>query len=158
MIGRIEQIFPRLRGAVYQLTSPQSDRYNCIAWAAGDDAHWWWPDEPGQPESSFWPPGVPRAETLDAFCEAFATLGYAVCDDEQPEANYEKIALFALSGVPKHAARQLSNARWTSKLGPMEDVEHELHDLTGMLYGSAVLLMKRPLPQTGPDSDSGSDS
>ena len=49
MLERIEQAFPRLRGAPYQVTSPEDDRYNCIAWAAGDPKHWWWPDEPDQP-------------------------------------------------------------------------------------------------------------
>jgi len=80
-----------------------------------------------------------------AFREAFANLGYVVCNDDQFEGGYEKVALFALAGEPKHVARQLPNGRWTSKLGPMEDVEHALHDLTRMVYGSVVLVMKRPL-------------
>jgi hypothetical protein len=150
MIERIEQAFPGLRGSGFQVTSPENDHYNCIAWAVGDTKNWWWPDEPGQPDSAHWPPNVPRVETLGAFRQAFAALGYVVCDDERPEGGYEKIALFALAGVPKHAARQLSSGRWTSKLGPMEDVEHALHDLTGLVYGSVVLVMKRPLPEAGP--------
>ena len=87
-----------------------------------------------------------RVETLDAFRQPFATLGYVVCNDDLVEGGFEKIALFALAGRPKDAARQLSSGRWTSKLGPMEDIEHELHDVTGMVYGSVVLLMKRPIP------------
>jgi hypothetical protein len=150
MTAHLEQVFPGLHGTGYQVTSPQVDRYNCIAWAADDTYHWWWPDEPDQPDSAYWPPGVTRTVTLEAFCQAFATLGYAVCDHEWPEAGYQKIALFALAGVPKHAARQISSGRWTSKLGPMEDIEHELHDLTGLAYGSVVLVMKRPLPEAGP--------
>jgi hypothetical protein len=67
----------------------------------------------------------------------------------QPEAGYEKIALFALAGVPKHAAHELAGGRWVSKLGPAEDIEHALHDLTGMAYGSVVLVMKRGLMPTG---------
>ncbi|HKI32782.1 MAG TPA: hypothetical protein VKA46_13105 [Gemmataceae bacterium] len=145
MVGRIEQAFPGLRGTAYQVTSPQDDTYNCIAWAAGDTTDWWWPDEPNNPESAYWPPDVPRVETLEAFREAFANLGYVVCNDDQFEGGYEKVALFALAGEPKHVARQLPNGRWTSKLGPMEDVEHALHDLTRMVYGSVVLVMKRPL-------------
>ena len=73
-------------------------------------------------------------------------LGYLACDHEQSEAGYEKIALFSLASVPKHAARQLPNGRWTSKIGRMEDIEHSLDDLTGMVYGSVVLVMKRLLP------------
>lgn len=131
MIENIDRAFPGLHGSGYQLTSPIDDLYNCIAWAVGDASQWWWPDEPNQPESSYWPVGVARAETLEAFRDAFATLGYLVCADEAPELGYEKVGLFALGGAPKHAARQLVSGRWTSKLGPMEDIEHALHDLSG---------------------------
>jgi hypothetical protein len=148
MVRPIEQIFPGLRGTAYQVTSPPDEAYNCIAWAAGDNQQWWWPDEASQPDSAHWPAGALRAETLDAFRQAFATLGYVVCNDDLVEGGFEKIALFALSGSPKHAARQLPSGRWTSKLGPMEDIEHELHDV-GMVYGSVVLLMKRPIPRAG---------
>jgi hypothetical protein len=146
MVGRLEQVFPGLVGCGYLVTSPQADRYNCVAWAAGDASNWWWPDEPGRPDSSYWPPGVTRAETLAAFCEAFGTLGYVICDDEKPEGGHEKVALFALAGVPTHAARQLPSGRWTSKLGPMEDIEHELHEVTGDVYGSVAIILKRPTP------------
>lgn len=140
---RPEDVFPGLRGQTHQIQSPKDDGYNCIAWAAGDNRRWWWPDPAGE---DTWPAGVARVETGEAFRDAFATLGYEVCDTDQPEPGYEKVALFALAGVPKHAARQRPGGRWTSKLGPSEDIEHALHDLTGMLYGSVVLLMKRPLP------------
>jgi hypothetical protein len=149
MAEHLEQAFPALAGAGYQVTSPQDDAYNCIAYAAGDTTDWWWPDEPDQPDSSHWPPGIPRAETVEAFRDAFATLGYTVCNDDTLEPGCEKIALFALAGVPKHAARQMPTGRWTSKLGLREDIEHSLHDLTGMVYGSVVLVMKRPLPPAG---------
>jgi hypothetical protein len=38
---RLEALFPRLRGTAYRITSPASEVYNCIAWAAGDTEHWW---------------------------------------------------------------------------------------------------------------------
>src|SRR5262249_25482751 len=59
--------------------------YNCIAWAAGDTEHWWWPDLDPENDAIFWPPGVPTEETLDAFAAAFATLGYVPCSGEEPE-------------------------------------------------------------------------
>lgn len=136
----LEDVFPGLRGQPYQITSPKNHRYNCIAFAASDDRNWWWPDAAGE---DTWPAGVARTETVDAFRDAFATLGYVVCDNDQLEPGYEKVTLFALSGVPKHAAKQLPNGRWISKLGPSEDIVHALHDLTGMVYGSVVLVMKR---------------
>ena len=106
---------------------------------------WWWPIE--DPQRVFWPIGVPREETLEALRTLFETLGYAVCPDSDPETGYEKIALFANSaGLPTHAARQLENGRWTSKLGQLERIEHALPDLEGTAYGSVVLVMKRPIP------------
>jgi hypothetical protein len=143
MIEGIAMVFPRLQGANYRVTSPPDDVYNCIAWAAGATNDWWWPIGPGK---TYWPDGVPRLVTLEAFREAFATLGYVVCAGEELEPGFEKIALFADSqGVPQHVARQLPNGRWTSKLGKKEDIEHELHDLAGTVYGSVVQIMKRPI-------------
>jgi hypothetical protein len=148
MVERLERVFPALRGTGYRVTSPPDRKYNCIAWAAGDTAQVWWPDEADTPDSAYWPSGVQRQETLDAFRDAFASLGYTVCNDDRLELGFEKVALFALLGVPKHAARQLPNGRWTSKLGEWEDIEHALHDLTGMVYGSVALVLKRPLSGT----------
>ena len=139
----LEDVFPGLQGQPYQIKSPRDRRYNCIAFAVGDNRNWWWPD---LTEEDTWPAGVVRVATVEAFRDAFATLGYMVCDHAQLEPGFEKIALFALAGVPKHAARQLPSGRWTSKLGPREDIEHALHDLTGVVYGSVVLVMKRRVP------------
>jgi hypothetical protein len=139
----LDDAFPGLRGQPFEIKSPRDDAYNCIAWAAGDNRNWWWPS-PDQEDH--WPAGVARVETVAAFGDAFAGLGYASCDHDQLEAGYEKIAIFALAGRPKHAARQLPGGLWASKLGLMEDIEHALHDLTGIMYGSVVLVMKRRLP------------
>src|SRR5437899_2905929 len=40
----LEEVFPGLRGQSYRITSPADHRYNCIAFAAGDDHKSWWPD------------------------------------------------------------------------------------------------------------------
>jgi hypothetical protein len=143
MVRPLEETFPGLAGCDHRVTSPPSRRYNCIAWAAGDTANWWWPI-PGVNEV-FWPAEVPRTEELAAFRYAFATLGYSVCDSDALEPGFEKVALFANEqGVPLHAAGQLPSARWTSKLGELEDIEHALRDLEGIEYGKVVLVLKRP--------------
>jgi hypothetical protein len=139
----LEEDFPGLRGRAWSITSPPTRRYNCIAWAASDDADVWWPDAAGR---WFWPAGLTRVRTLDAFRDAFATLGYVVCDDVSLDPGFEKVALFADHEGPTHAARQLPNGRWTSKLGRAEDVEHDLRDVEGQIYGSVRLVLKRPRP------------
>jgi hypothetical protein len=142
MVG-LEVLFPRLHNSSYQITSPPTETYNCIAWAAGDDNRWWWPD---QAKLRYWPTGVPRLETIAVFLQAYATLGYIPCQDGTFEMGFEKIALYADDDGPQHAARQLSNGRWTSKLGELEDIEHDLYALEDSDYGTVVAFMKRTIP------------
>lgn len=119
--------------------------YNCIAWSVEDKENWWWPDDP-EIGYGYWPSGVAREVTISAFAEAFATLGYRVCENGSPEAGFNKIALYALEDSPTHAARQLPNGFWTSKLGDFEDINHRnLECLNGPLYGEVVRYFKRPL-------------
>jgi hypothetical protein len=138
----LDTAFPNLHRGGYRVTSASSQRYNCIAWAAGDNANWWWPVADTR---FFWPAGVAREETLAAFEAAFATLGFVRCDAEVREDGFEKVAIFAdATGFPTHAARQLESGRWTSKLGELEDIEHDLRDLEGDIYGTAVIVLNRP--------------
>jgi hypothetical protein len=142
-VDRLEIAFPNLAGSNYRITSPCTPAYNCVAWAAADNARWW---DPG--EFFYWPAGIPREYTLDAFVAAFRTLGYSVCDDGVMEAGYEKIAIYADErDEPRHMARQQRSGAWTSKLGKWEDIEHELQGLEGQSYGRVTLFMKRRTPQ-----------
>jgi len=78
-------------------------------------------------------------------------LGYATCDSHAVESAFEKVAIFVdAGGEPTHAARQLPSGRWTSKLGTLEDIEHDLHALEDSRYGSVALIMKRPRRKTAP--------
>ena len=82
---------------------------------------------------------------MDAFRQTFAQEGYEPCDTPSLEPGHEKVAVFTnAAGAPTHAARQLLNGKWSSKLGKAEDIEHDLEALEGDEYGSVALIMKRP--------------
>jgi len=136
----LEDAFPDLREGEYQITSPATPEYNCIAWAAGEHEVWWWPDPQ---QVAYWPPEAPRDVTVEAFVRAFEWLGYAICDDAEPEPGYEKIALFTKAGGPTHAAKQLADGSWSSKLGEAEDITHRLHDIGGVAYGAPAVYLRR---------------
>lgn len=95
--------------------------------------------------TNYWPPNIPRDVTLDAITQAFESVGFTVCNDPAHEDGYERVAVFAKTGnTYTHAARQLEDGRWTSKLGPLEDIEHDhLVGVEGDEYGEVVTLMKR---------------
>jgi len=128
------------------ITSPQTKEYNCIAWAAGENDRYWWPDPM---ESGYWPPGLRRSESIENFIEAFKTIGYECCDNENAEESYDKIAIFSKDGkTATHASRQLESGKWTSKLGKSFDVEHGFNELKEVpeidkYYGGIVVIMKR---------------
>jgi len=86
-------------------------------------------------------------ETREAFVEAYGTIGFEECADGSLEAGFEKIALYGTADGPKHAARQLSDGSWTSKLGPFEDITHQtlesLHDHGLTPYGHVVAFLRR---------------
>jgi len=148
--AEIDRVFPAAFDIGYCLRSNIDPIYNCIAWAAGVTNIWWWPDPyliPGR----FWPIGVPRQQTLQAFIQAYATVGYADCGmDGTLERGYEKVAIYATpDGRPQHAARQLLDGVWTSKLGQYKDIHHtppaglETSPKGAASYGSVVRYMKR---------------
>jgi hypothetical protein len=135
--------FPSLTPENHSFESPADKRYNCIAWAAGETARYWWPDSMDQ---AYWPPGVPREETIEAFVQAYATLGYVPCDSADLEPGFEKTAIYASGATPTHAARQLPSGVWTSKLGPQEDIEHTTPEaVEGPEYGKVAVVLRRPV-------------
>lgn len=134
--------FPRLTAANHRLVSPPTPDYNCVAWVACDTAHWW---QPG----IFWPNASPDDEySVGVLEQAFSGLGYEPCADGSLEAGGEKIALYGSAAFYTHAARQLADGMWTSKLGKGEDIEHVTpDDLAGGIYGQVARFMKRAAQQ-----------
>jgi hypothetical protein len=134
-------LFPNLLGTRFEITSESTKLYNCIGWAAtgGQDA--WW-----EPAGRFyWPPGVAREYSIEAYKQVFGSMGYSECSDGDSEPGFEKIALYGLHGRATHAARQLPDGWWTSKLGDLEDIRHEsLKALSGRRWGDVVCIMRRP--------------
>jgi hypothetical protein len=86
---------------------------------------------------------------VPAFVQAFGTVGYVRCKNGNYEEGFEKIAIYASKDakrklVPEHAARQLVDGRWTSKMGLDEDIEHlTVNDVCGPEYGKVVCYMRR---------------
>ena len=69
----------------------------------------------------------------------------SACPDGGWEDGFEKIALYGLNeAAVRHAALQVQDGLWRSKLGPGEDIELTLEGLAGPLYGRVIAYLKRP--------------
>jgi hypothetical protein len=139
----LETTFPNLKADGYELKSPATPYYNCIAWAAGDSQRFWWPTAPPVPPY-YWPGYAPRAEDLESFRIAFEGMGYLTCEDGSLEPRLEKIAIYSVGDRPKHAARQLEDGRWASKCGKAVDIYHgSPQGVADGSYGQVSFFMRR---------------
>jgi hypothetical protein len=72
---KLTDLFPKLTADNYEITSPRTIKYNCIAWAAHDTKRWW---QPGV----YWPIESSRDDYgIGNVVAAFKSLGYEECDD-----------------------------------------------------------------------------
>lgn len=133
--------FPNLDPS-FLITSINTDAYNCIAWAANDDANFWWP------LGGYWPADVVRTEEVASFETAFAAFGYLPTGPNWAyDPDVEKVAIYVNpgTGLVTHMARQLHGGRWTSKLGEAYDIEHQSPTcLNGDWYGVYSHCLGRP--------------
>jgi hypothetical protein len=126
----------------HHVTSDATDEYNCAAHAVEDTTRRWWPDPDHR--RYYWP--VPlRDDSLDAFIQGFAAVGFVECP---PDDSNVVIVVYGDDLIrpdePLHVVRRLPNGHWTSKLGPWEDIEHDtLNDVSSPGYGEPRLFFRR---------------
>lgn len=133
--------FPNLREEDYDKRSEQTDAYNCIAYAMGDEQKYWWPTPR---YGCYWPPGFERSNDLPVVIKICEVFGYRQCATGEHEQGYEKIALYENEEGVQHAAKQLQSGVWKSKIGELEDIEHVSPEvLESDDYGKVTTYMKR---------------
>jgi hypothetical protein len=99
-----------------------------------------------------WPDHLPHDSQPGTYIKFFESHGFEIAVDGDPEVGVEKIALYSMDGEFRHVARQLSNGRWTSKIGEQEDIEHDLpeeleNDIPKYGYGRVTTYLQRQRPQ-----------
>ena len=139
----IDECLPLLAAEGYQVTSETNADYNCIAYAAGETDPWW---SHVSEADYFWPEHASRTPSIQSLIEAFAGLGYELCEDASNEPSFRKIALYAdRQGNWTHASVQLPGGGWSSKLGPDEDISHRTPEsLDPHFYGGVHCFMRLP--------------
>ena len=133
--------FPNLASEGFETVGQASELYNCIAYAAGDTTKWWWPDG-----INYWPTGATPDNRMESLTEAFAAMGYEQCQNSDAEEGCQKVALYGFRDRFEHAALQMPNGRWRSKMGQGPVIEHRSPEsLSGGIYGNPTSYMRRVL-------------
>jgi hypothetical protein len=145
-IQKLELEIPALRGGNgYRDTSEETIDYNCLSWALG--INWTRYDPTPRCAGYYWFPGVPRKWDEPTIKKVFENHNYRVATNYELEPGYEKVVFYRNeAGIPTHFARQLQNGKWTSKIGNLNDIEHDNLDLIAVpRYGKPGLVMKREI-------------
>ncbi len=122
--------------------SPPTIAYNCVGYAVGDP-RWW---QPSGDEGHVWLNDLPVGDySVAQYVDMFKRFGFLPCAGMEPEVGFEKLAVFGNQGEFEHVAIQLSDGRWISKLGDLEDIQHPAaQNLEGNFYGKIDIILKRP--------------
>lgn len=140
---------PHLKSRSFKVKSPTDRRYNCVAWAAGDDTKIWSPAVAvgGRILGGYYWPDAPALPTVTAVEAVFESQGYVRThvSDTAVEAGVQKVAIFGYDsmGLLTHAARQCTSGLWASKMGDSADIEHTLRDIEGGIFGEVRSLMRK---------------
>jgi predicted RNase H-like HicB family nuclease len=153
--NQLISVFPDLaHDKHFKVKSPETDTYNCIAWAMGYDNVWVVPVEeiPGY----WWPVGATKGMALENLIEAFKFEGFEESDNALPEDGYDKVALYGNDGCWTHASKVVSPNVEHSKFGQSWDGEHSHGVLCKTSigcercsYGTVYTYMKRKSGQKG---------
>jgi hypothetical protein len=139
----LEKRFLGLRGAQWRETSPQNERYNCVAWACDDTERWWWPWPEGDPPG-YWPGDGSADDSLASALAMFEARGYTRCEPETAGTHDDVVVLYDAAGRLRHVARRAASGWWASKLGALNDIEHQTLDaIAGPQCGSPRVWMRR---------------
>lgn len=153
-----ERHYPQIRSHGYKVSSDttehKSQKYNCVAFAAGGDTKFWWEgstfnSKPVKKPGRFWPDGIDTDDSIETYVKVFESVGYSVYkgkieDCVKFELFCEKIIIY---GYPEQAFSHVSYQLyfgWIAKLGDWEDVKHKTFNaLEGEYYGNVMVVMKR---------------
>jgi hypothetical protein len=131
-VAQVKKDFPRL-GGLYEVMGPSTKGYNCIAWSIGVTDRWVWP-----------------GETVADFDRLYGQEGYRRVKGLPLalEENRDRIVLYGktVDGTVKatHAARQLEDGSWSSKLGAAPLIRHlDARDVDGVAYGDPLAVYVR---------------
>jgi hypothetical protein len=133
--------FPRL-GEEFEVLAPASVMYNCIGWSLGNTGAWVWPTDGQQPAY------LPNFDALYRYYGFRRVKGL----EFRRWPGHDKVVLYAVrksdgSIQPTHAARQMPDGSWSSKLGSLPLIRH-LHpnDIAGPSYGVPYVIYVRKRP------------
>ena len=143
------KLFPLLTD--YELIqNSENNKYNCVSHTLNIKDKWIWPyleDEIYiRKYNSYWT--VKNEISKESFDEFYEYHGFEKLDllDFFYDPKYIKVALYTNKGIPTHAAIQVDEFFWESKIGELGIIKHDLFEIEDDVYGKVTQIYKKPKP------------
>jgi len=128
--------------------------FNCIAYSLGFDDIWVWPLSigitvypnkviEGRLFSIYWPVGIPKNLSMNAFEQMYALFGYERCTDMRYEPGYKKIIIYGYDAKEISHAAVVCDGYCMSKMGKYVIIKHQADSLIGKEYGQIIMCVRR---------------
>lgn len=122
------------------LEGTSSPHYNCISHTLNIKNKWSWPKSVDS--DNYWPISN-ISETIDAFDEFYEYHGFTKTNMNKIYLGKNKIVLYSIGEIPKHAALQIKDDLYESKMGRGEIIRHDPFDIENSIYGNIVRLYEK---------------
>jgi hypothetical protein len=116
--------------------------YNCISHTLNINNDISWPFD----NNNYWP--VSRDLTKESFDKFYEFHGFEKMNllDFSYEPKYIKVALYTNKGIPTHAAIQVDEFFWESKIGELGIIKHDLFEIEDNVYGEVTQIYRKLKP------------
>jgi hypothetical protein len=133
-----KKLFPLLTN--YDLIpNSESDSYNCISHTIHLKEDISWPID----TRHYWPTKRELTkESFDLFYEHHGFEKLSILDFTYNE-NYTKVVLYTNNNIPTHAAIQIDNTYWESKIGRLGIIRHDLFEIENDVYGEITQIYRK---------------
>ena len=140
--------FPKLIPGTFIPASKATPRYNCIAFAARDERHWWQGERNGG--RFYWPLALARTTSVNTVTQIFTARGFQLTSDYSIESQYEKVAIYvSLQDLEFSHMAWSDGVVWKSKLGSGQDIDHYTLDVLegdqADEYGIVERILRKPI-------------
>lgn len=142
-VADIKMYWPSLNDEDFEFKSHFNPFYNCLAWAINVNTIF-------VTMNYFQKKHGLDINNLDHSVNGYAKIleefyNYLSCENGEYEKGFEKILLYGdNNNLWTHAARQIKEEMWVSKLGSCENIEHKnIECLNGNTYGEPKIFMKK---------------
>lgn len=132
------KLFPLLTD--YELIpNSESMEYNCISHTLNINNDISWPFD----NNNYWP--VSRNLTKESFDKFYEFHGFEKMNllDFSYDSKYIKVALYTNKGIPTHAAIQVDEFFWESKIGELGIIKHDLFEIEDNVYGEVAQIYRK---------------